>query len=339
MRSNLFPRGLLSVAVAAILVVSSTGVTIAQQSQDHSGMSHGGGHGAPVPSEGGMPMADGDNGGHTGHDMQAMDAMGAMASNVHEIHLAATQPVIAHRSTIHALLVALDIDPARNLELLDEAREHFSQVQSGLGTGDAQHGLDGSDHSSVRRSLQEVNLSWTRYDAVIQQIVAQPPLSAAQLTMLEIANADLHNALRNMIETTELNSYGGRGHSILLPTVRHAQLLSATLQELAAGYLALASGHRSAGAYREMRDSAAEFDTVLDALLNGDHELRVLGAPTPELREQYSRVRLHWLDCWAAIEVMSASPSADPEMIASVLARVDQVASEVDAAVALYHGL
>ena len=333
MRAILSPRGL-AAAAATILVISSTGGVTAQDNETHSQMGRTGGH-----RTSGQVMGVGMDDVQVGLDMHGMPQMGTMSSNVHEVHLAAHQRVLAHRATIYTLLVALNIDRQQNLDLLMEVRERFAQVQHGLSNGDVAHGLDGSDLSSVQVSLLEVDVYWGRYEAVIDRLIEQPALSAVEMSMLKTADADLQRSLGRMIETAERLSYGGRGHSILLPTVRHAQLLSAMLQDLAADYLMLASGHDTVGAYLAMREKAAEFDAVLHALLHGDGELRVLGAPTAEIREQYNRVQAHWLECWSAIRAMSASPNADPVEIAGLLGQVDQVAEQVDAAVALYHGL
>lgn len=330
MRAILSPRGL-AAAAATILVISSAGVAMAQENEARSPMDHNGGNRAS-----GTVMGVGMDDVQVGLDMPQMDTM---SSNVHEVHLAAHQRVLAHKATIYTLLVALNIDHQQNLDLLMEVRERFAQVQQDLSNGDVDNRLDGSKLSSVHVSLLEVDVYWARYEAVIDRLIQQPALSAVEMSMLKTADANLQRSLGRMIEMAERLSYGGRGHSILLPTVRHAQLLSAMLQDLAADYLMLASGHDTVGANLAMREKAAQFDAVLHALLHGDDELRVLGAPTSEIREQYDRVQAHWLECWAAIQAMSASPDADPVEIAGLLGQVDQVAEQVDAAVALYHEL
>ncbi len=298
----------------------------------------------PMDDEGsgehGTATHDGDAmGAHGGHTMPDMQTMGALASNVHEVHLAATQRVLAHKTTIYALLVALGIDRGQNSALLRQAQGQFEQVQAGLRDGDAGQGLDGLDNSAMRVELQTVDIYWSRYDAVIQQILDQPALAVEHITMLTVTDADLHRSLKRMAEAVEHHSYEGRGYSILLPTVRHAQHLSAMVQELAAEFLLVAYGHDMAASEQALRDTAAEFDLVLDALTNGNHELHVLGAPTPEILAQYDRVRGQWQRCWSAIESMSTNHRLDPGMIDAVLTQVERVAVEVDVAVGLYHFL
>ena len=310
---------------------------------DHEGS---GAHGAAMPGGNGMGAHAGhgmpdDNtmGAHAGHAMPDMQMMGTLASNVHEVHLATTQRVLAHKTTIYALLVALGIDREQNSELLRQARSQFEHVQVGLQHGDDAHGLEGIANPTLRVKLQEVDIYWSRHDTVIRQIVEQPALAVEHVAMLTVTDSDLQRSLKSMAEAVEHYSYNGRGYSILLPTVRHAQHLSAMLQELAADFLLVAYGHDIAASERALRDTAAEFDQVLDALTNGDHELRVLGAPTPEILAQYNRVRRQWQQCWSAIESLSVDDRSDPSMIGEVLTEVERVVVEVDLAVGLYHYL
>ncbi len=342
MRTEILLCRSLALAATTVLCLCVAGGAAAEQHHDRQRTDAGGDHGAHRATDTGIavPM------GHAGHGMvvtgddipHAMGDMGRMSSNVHEVHLASTQQVNAHRTTIYTLLVALDIDRRHNRDRLRQVRDQFARVQRGLRDGDATQGLDGIENASMRVKLQEVDVYWSRYDEIVERILATPTPSADQLAALTTADANLQRSLRRMAEAAEHHSYGG-GHSILLPTVRHAELLIATLQELAAQYLFLASGYEAAGAHHTMRQTAAEFDSVLDALSYGDHELHVLQAPTPEIRAQYDSVRVHWHECWATIEAMSASPSADPQVVGSLLGLVEQVSAEVEAAVALYHSL
>lgn len=348
-------RPALAMSAIAALVAIAAGDAVAGHRHDHVvGHAADNGHTAHRASGSVMPMEDGAHqaaaghvaatpglagGAHAGHAMPDMQEMGAMSSNVHEVHLATTQQLLAHKTTIYALLVALNIDRERSRASLLEAREQFGEVQAGLRDGDAQRGLDGTDNAALRVTIQEVDIHWSRYDAVIRQILEQPTVTVGHVTMLTAADAELHRSLRTMAEAAERYSYGGRGHSILLPTVRHAQRLSAMLQQLVADYLLVAYGHDAAASDQALRRTAAEFDMVLDALTHGDDQLRVLGAPTPEIRAQYSRVRSQWHECWAAIEAMSVHRSTDSGMIGDVMAQVERVAAEVEAAVELYHHL
>ncbi len=348
MRSSLDLRRGLAVSAVAIFLTTGSGPAAAQGGHPGEGVMPPGdamstNHEMTMDHEGGGPGAakpEGDvSGVHQGHGMPDMETMGSIAANVHEVHLAATQRVLAHKTTIHALLVALGIDRERNSALLRQAQSQFEHVHAGLRDGDPAHGLEGIADMSVRVKLQEVHIYWSRYDAVIAQILSQWRVTAEQITMLTETDADLQRSLKAMAEAVERHSYAGRGSSILLPTVRHAQHLSATLQQLSAAFLLVAHGHDIAASELALRQTAAEFDTVLEALIQGDHELHVLGAPTPEILAQYARVREKWQQCWSAIEQVPAGRRSDPGMIDSVLTQVEQVAAEVEMAVGLYHYL
>lgn len=350
------PRRGLTMFAVTILAAVASGDAVAQHNQHNSEMTmppggapaaqmnangdmempmgHDGGDGA------GTAMPDGDSMGAQGdHAMPDMQTMGTLASNLHEVHLAATQRVLAHKTTIYALLVALGIDRERNSALLRQAQGQFEQVQAGLRDGDEARGLEGSVNSTLRVKLQEVDIYWSHHSAVVQQILDQPTSAVGHVTMLTITDADLHRSLKSMAEAVERYSYEGRGYSILLPTVRHAQHLSAMVQQLAADFLLVAYGHDVTASEQALRATATQFDLILDALTNGNSELHVLGAPTPEILAQYGQVRTQWRECWSAIEAMPAGHHSDPGMIGSVLSLVERVAVEVDVAVGLYHYL
>ena len=305
----------------------------------HGGHAHASGPVAEMP--GGQAMdamaaAADSHGMHSGDEMQAM---GNAAPNVHELHMASSQRMLAHNATIYALMAALGVERDLNLMLLRQTRDEFQRVQDGLRHGDAAAGLPGIDHPEIVAAMDNVGRVWSRYRTVVDQILERSDVTVQHVTALTLADAPLHEALAGMADAVEYYSYQGRGFSVLLPTVRHAEHLNTVLQELVADYLLVAYRHDVDRTDRPLEARRDEFDRLLVALMEGDPELRVLGAPTPEIMGQFARVQLVWQECWNAIATVPTDRLADPATIASVRARVERLSGEVAAAVDLYHFL
>ena len=324
---------------AAIALGSATAVANHDGAMlmEHGEGAHGGHAAAPAPhAMGTMPDDDAAHGMHSG---DAMRAMGNAAPNVHELHMATSQRVLAHNATIYALMAALGVERDRHLTLLRQARDEFQQIQDGLRHGDAAAGLPGISHPEILAAMDNVERVWTRYRTVVDQIVERSHVSVQHVTALTLADPPLHEALAKMSDAVEYYSYQGRGFSVLLPTVRHAEHLNTVLQQLVADYLLVAYRHDSGRDDRSLLERRDEFDRLLKALMEGDPDLRVLAAPTPEIMEQFARVQLTWQECWDAIARVPADHAADPASIAAVREQVERLSEEVGAVVDLYHFL
>jgi len=315
-----------SIVAASAIAMATPG--LAQDAQ--------GGHSMHMsqPAEAQTGAADGS---HMGHSESQMQSLGSAAPMRHQIHLAAGQHVLAHTATIHAALVALDIDQGSNLHSLRDARDSFAAVLAGMRHGDESLGLTGFEHRAILEELDRVERVWARYDAIIQQGLEGSDVTDQHISALAQIDSELHRALTKLVEAAEYHSSRGRGFSILMPTISEANNLQVALQNLVAKYLLAA--HGDAGAAADMAQAAADFEHLLVALTHGDSDLRVLPAPTSDIAAQYARIGIMWQECWSEVAGMSAAARADSANIERLRAHIADLADQVTNVVDMYHYL
>lgn len=272
-----------------------------------------------------------------GHSASQMQDLGSAAPMRHQLHMVAGQHVLAHTATIHAALVALDIDRDANLHGLREARDSFAAVLAGLRHGDENLGLTGFEQPAIFEEMQRVEGIWALYDAIIQQSLEGSDVTDRHISALTGIDSELHRALTRLVEAAEYHSSRGRGFSILMPTISEANNLQVALQNLVAKYLLAA--HGDAGAAADMAQAAADFEHLLAALTHGDSDLRVLPAPTSDIAAQYARIGVMWQECWSEVSGTSAAARADSANIERLRAHIADLSNEVTEVVDMYHYL
>ena len=276
-------------------------------------------------------------------DSEMMKTMMRDAPMLHILHLAGEESVLAQQMTMYALLIAFGVDRQDNLTRLRAARETFERVRVGLRVGDEALGLPETTRPEILVSLAKLDGVWPRFDAVVRGILKSGDVQADQVAALAALNPKLIDALDEMVSAYEYYAYGGQYFSVLLTTIALAESQQMLIPKMATEYLLSAYGHEAAKNRAGLAKTHSEFARALKGLMEGDPELRVLPAPTPEIEIGYIAIQKLWAEFQPLMQRAAELGQGDRESAARVADRVlpmtERFHEVFHETVSLYHQL
>lgn len=293
--------------------------------------------GMDMDHAGGMDM---DHAGGMVMGGMSMDDMDDNASRmVHAVHMAGQQSELSELVMKYMLLVALDIDREANLIRLSETRDMFEQVQRGLHNGDSGLGLHAISNDDVLASIELVDKEWADMAPIIQHCLDAGHVTPEWLRSLLSAKPRLETELSSMADKVKYFTIGGSYHSILTTTTNAAQGQLALLGQMTNQYLLIAYDKDEEAHRARLQQSYTQFDRVLMGLIEGDANMQILAAPTPELRDRYAEISRMWRGYQALLAHATMTGRTDSQSIRLVTAQVSELAGALEDAVVEYHRL
>ena len=255
----------------------------------------------------------------------------------HQFHMAGRQSMLTQKMSKELLLVALGVEPDKNLTNLKSSRLLFGQTLAGLTHGNEELALAPATDDSVSDRLQYVNLLWPLFDEAITEAI-----SASQITEVSRA-ADLSETLLNAMRDAG-TAYGdalkvNRPYSILALSIESAETLGMLTQKMAKEFLLIAYGHETERNRSSLDKTYAEIETIVDGLLDGDAERQLLSAPTPAIREALVLVQENLRQLKPTILAAVSGDQISEEQIQQIVQHNEPILAQIEPLIALYQAM
>lgn len=262
-----------------------------------------------------------------------------IARNMQSLHMASRLQALSRTMTIRSLLAALSIDKEANIAALTLESLQFEQIIVGLRHGDAELGLDKAENAQVLKKLARLEKEWSIFGPVVRKIVKSGEVSKRGVALVAECIIPLAEGTRELIEVVQYYVTGGRTFSLMTSMIGTTEAQQALVNEMAAGYLLIAYGHKPKAYRAKLRDQVRRFDRTLRGLLAGDSDLQLLPAPTPTLQQSFRTALALWEAHRPAMHGVAEGREVPPEAIPDFMLRNDALAREIGKAVELYKGI
>ena len=228
-----------------------------------------------------------------GLDLSQLDQLVQQSTNelAVQINLAGRQRMLTQKMTKEAMLVALDVDAARNRENLRQTMMLFERTLNGLLNGDSQQKLAAAPNEDVAAQLRKVMQLWQQFRPALEAVLNGAP---GPQTLQALARGNLP-LLREMNKAVKLyEQLAGTDTAEMAIRINLAGRQRMLTQKMTKEYLLAALGIDAEQNRRNMQASAALFERTLKGLLDGDDELGLAATKDDAVRTQLKKVMALW---------------------------------------------
>lgn len=212
------------------------------------------------------------------------------------IGMAEMQGMATQKMAVEALLVAMNVKRDENMEQMESTRALFDQAIKGLQDGDPQLRLPATANPEIRENLERAQEMWVTMNAALPDGFVGQRITRDQVATIADISADLQITLEDAVEGFVEESSVGDLHSMLTPAVQNVGRIAMLSQQMAKEFLLVTYGHEANRNRMALGQSTADFETRLSGLINGNYDMLLLPAPTPELRQQLQLIERIWQD-------------------------------------------
>lgn len=262
-----------------------------------------------------------------------------IARNLQSLHMASRLQALSRTMTIRSLLAALSIDKEANIAALTLESLQFDRIIKGLRHGDAELGLAKAENAEILKKLARLEKEWSIFGPVVRKIVESGEVSKRGVALVAECIIPLAEGTRELIEVVQYYATGGRTFSLRTSMIGTTEAQQALVNEMAAGYLLIAYGHKPKAYRAKLQDQVLRFDRTLRGLLAGDSELQLLPAPTSDLRQSFRAAVTLWEAHRPAMRGVAGGREVPREAIPDFMLRNEALAREVGRAVELYKSI
>ena len=261
------------------------------------------------------------------------------ALQLQPVHMSGRLQALSQTMITRSLLAALSVDKKRNIETLAKERDVFVRVLKGLRHGDEKLGLRAAEHPEILEKLARLEKEWSIFGPAVQSIIDTGRITPQNVAIVAECIEPLAEATEQLIDVYEYYATGGRTFSVLTGMVSRAEAQHALLQEMTAGYLLVAYGHKAETYRARIWAYQAQFDLILRGLIDGDRQLNMLPAPAQPLREQFEAARRTWSQLYAVTKTIPQGGAIDRDCILDIARQSRQLAATLGKAIELYKSL
>lgn len=267
--------------------------------------------------------------------LAAMPAQARTEAN-RSFTLAGRQWLLIERMTNSALLAALGVEASPSLSSVHWSRNRFDRTLNELRYGNSHFGMSPADRPEILDVLDRVDVRWRRYDSIFRDIAASPQVTKQQIQELTLSHADTTAALAELVDGFEYFANGGRDHTILSTTINGVGRLRARTQLVLRGLLTIAYDREAAEPRARLAQSVRDFDEILNGLVNGDPERRLLRPPTQEIVDELRIVEEMWRQAQPILDAVATGKDVTSEEIATVAGYASEMAVPLTMTLLMY---
>jgi len=269
----------------------------------------------------------------------------ANAAEIHQqrmLNLTLSESMLTHKMSKEMLLAALGVDKQRSLRRLESARSLFGRTLVGLQEGDVELGLIGSDNEAFLKGLDRVKEFWVLFDDTLRSVVKSGEVTKAQIGVIATLSPSMYDALE--ISTKVLKKEGAKNkHANLTSILEVAISLAAEqrmlTQKMTKEFLLIAFGHEPKRNRKTLKATMERFQRILVGLTDGDLTMRLVRAPTPEIKLQLQKIRRIWDEFAPTMKKVADGAQADGESINHVARMNVPLLKATNMAVFMYEAL
>lgn len=240
----------------------------------------------------------------------------------HMLSVAEAQAIATQRMSAEALLVTLGIDRELSLEHLETSRNEFDRILTGLREGDSSLQISPLYDPELVRHIEEAEQEWRPMEAAIADYLSGAPITAAHVETIAEGSYLLQDALTDLSEGLRERSKIDSSYSMLSVALDTASRTTMLSQQMTKEYLLVAYGHQVGRNRSALRETAEQFQTGLQGLIQGDIDRLLLAAPTPGIRAQLHNVQRVWNDDYRPLIERAVT---EGELNAGAVARMARV--------------
>lgn len=256
------------------------------------------------------------------------------------VNIAGMQRMLTQQMSKELLLVALDVDKDLNLKRVQSTRELFNRTLTGLRDGDVALGLPGTTNSEALLRLSNVENVWGQFDRAIAKSLTNRGITARQMDAIAGLNLSLLKATH---EAAQAYEHEANINSILFSVLGLAIDYSARqrmlIEKMAKEYLLIAYGHEVDINKRNLAKSIILFERTLHALISGDSELRLMSAPTREIKAQLRKIQRIWDELLPLVQDAADKGKTNKEAVVQVARFNGPLRKAMNTAVFMYESL
>lgn len=246
------------------------------------------------------------------------------------------QLVLTQKMTKEALLVALGIDKAKNLEGLRKSSTEFQKLLSALREGDPKLKLDRMSNVEVLGKLDQIDELWSMVDVEVQASLASGQVSNRRMETIARLEPLLGEAIKTMVKTFRAHNRKVEVGSLHLITKNVAKGQPLLAHKMFKEFLLIAFGYEVPVNKMNLTETYSRFDRTLQALIHGDSEMNLIPAPNPSVEAQLNRAQQLWSEFRPIIKAVAKSGEVDSEQVTQVMSRNLSLVEAVDQAVKMY---
>jgi len=211
----------------------------------------------------------------------------------HTINLAGRQRMLTQKMAKEALLGAIGIEKAKNMEALRKDMELFERTLSGFVKGDAQLGIEAARYPEVTRAVQRVREVWDPMKKHIQAYLERPKVE--DLSYIVANNEELLKRSNDLVQTFKRvypsNDFLAEIRKEIIDIAGRQRMLT---QKMTKEKLLVHLGVKREQNRKKLLQSVALFDASLHDLMYGNRERFIAKPANKEVIAQFQKVKRLW---------------------------------------------
>lgn len=212
------------------------------------------------------------------------------------LNLSGKQRMLSQKMSKEAMLVALEIDKAANLESLSKTVRLFDSTLTGLRRGDKNLGLPKTSAKRILRQLDRVDGVWADFKPVMDAVIGTGVAESEHVALIAKKSGPLLKQMNKAVGLYEKDARKGgmKGNSDLAVTINLAGKQRMLTQKMSKEYFLIAYGHDVENNMLSLLETYSLFDRTLKGLLEGDEVLGLPATKDSEIRAQLKVVEKMW---------------------------------------------
>lgn len=243
---------------------------------------------------------------------QSSVAQPSMAEYGTILNLSGKQRMLSQKMSKEVMLVALEVDKAKNLENLAQTSKLFDVTLKGLRDGDKALGLPKTSAKRILRQLGKIDGVWADFKPAIDNIVTNKSVSGEQVATVAANSLPLLKQMNKAVGLYEKDAKknGLEGNEGLAVTINLAGKQRMLTQKMSKEYFLIAYGHDVENNKLSLLETYSLFERTLAGLLEGDETLELPGTKDEAIRSQLAVVKSLWQEVKPLVSAAAADGQA-----------------------------
>lgn len=273
-------------------------------------------------------------------DAQQLAAVKKGPDFKHTINMADRERLLSQKISKELMLVALGYNKKENLRNIQYDHDSFARILKGLHYGDIELALEPTQEREVLERLSRVEELWPLFEAALRDSIKSGHVLRDHVEVVADLSLPLLSAMDSTVESIE--DWDARvtpSFSLLDHVVAIAGRQRMLSQKMSTEFLLILYGHSVAINRARMKESIAEFDRVMNGLVSGDSELRILPPPNKRIMAQLRSVQRLWAEFRPLLETATKKQKVSEDLLAHLQSLSVSLLNEMDTAVNMYETL
>jgi len=254
----------------------------------------------------------------------------------HIIAVVGEQRMTAHQLSKETILLALGQKNEDSIERLKIWLGEFDRTLNGLRNGNTEMKLPANKNKKVLERLNKIDELWLLFKSAVRQSIADGTVSRASVAVVADLNVPLIQALDDLIKEIKIESATGHLVSMLEAAMDISGQQRMLSHKITKEVLLIAYNHDVEIYKKHLNKSIAAFETNLVSMIEGNFEIKLLPAPTPQIRGQLRRVQTVWDRFRPIVEGTSKTGKISPTDIQQVVGFNASLLKEMDKVLEMY---